>query len=278
MAYPTATKGPAVLIVEDQALVRAGAVDLVEDAGFEAIEAANADEAIRILESRSDIRVVFTDIDMPGSMDGLKLAHAVRNRWPPIKLVVTSGQSLRTDKDLPKGGRFVGKPYGPSQVATFWDLIAEGWTSEGDRDQGPRQSGLEKGMGRSSLYSTWDLRPAASLSRRARIDRLDRLSRLLDTAILIPGTGIRFGADAVIGLMPIIGDTITTALSAWIVYEARRLGTPRRLILRMIANVAADGLFGAVPLAGDLFDVLFRANRRNMRLLLEHLKPEGSIQ
>jgi CheY-like chemotaxis protein len=263
MAYPTATKGPAVLIVEDQALVRAGAVDLVEEAGFEAIEAANADEAIRILESRSDIRVVFTDIDMPGSMDGLKLAHAVRNRWPPIKLVVTSGQSLRTDKDLPKGGRFVGKPYGPSQVATFWDLIAEGWTSEGDRDH---------------LYSTWDLRPAASLSRRARIDRLDRLSRLLDTAILIPGTGIRFGADAVIGLMPIIGDTITTALSAWIVYEARRLGTPRRLILRMIANVAADGLFGAVPLAGDLFDVLFRANRRNMRLLLEHLKPEGSIQ
>jgi CheY-like chemotaxis protein len=281
MAYPTATKGPAVLIVEDQALVRAGAVDLVEEAGFEAIEAANADEAIRILESRSDIRVVFTDIDMPGSMDGLKLAHAVRNRWPPIKLVVTSGQSLRADKDLPKGGRFVGKPYGPSQVATFWELIAEAWTPAGDRNQGPREPRLEKGMASNDIgspYGNWDLRPHTWLSQRARIDRLDRLSRLLDTAILIPGTGIRFGADAVIGLLPVIGDTITTALSAWIVYEARRLGTPRHLILRMIANVAADGLLGAVPLAGDVFDVLFRANRRNMRLLLEHLKREGSIQ
>jgi two-component system, response regulator PdtaR len=135
MAYPPAAKGPAVLIVEDEALVRAGAVDLVEEAGFEAIEAANADEAIRILESRHDVMVVFTDIDMPGSMDGLKLAHAVRNRWPPIKLVVTSGHSLPTDKDLPKGGRFMGKPYGPSQVATFWELIAEAWTQRGDRDQ-----------------------------------------------------------------------------------------------------------------------------------------------
>jgi CheY-like chemotaxis protein len=277
----TTTKRPVVLVVEDEALVRVGAVDLVEEAGFEAIEAANAEEAIRILENRSDIRVVFTDIDMPGSMDGLKLAHAVRNRWPPIKLVVTSGHSLPADKDLPTGGRFVGKPYGPSQVATFWDLIAEAWIPEGDRGQRPLQPRLEKGRARNNTgnpYSNWDLRPRASLSRRARIDRLDRLSRLLDTALLIPGIDIRFGADAVIGLMPVIGDAITTALSAWIVYEARRLGTPRHLILRMIANVAADGLLGAVPLAGDVFDVLFRANRRNMRLLLEHLKREGSIQ
>jgi two-component system, response regulator PdtaR len=77
-------KIPAVLIVEDEPLVRLGAVQTIEDAGFEVIEAANADEAIEILEKRSDIRVVFTDVHMPGSMDGLKLAHAVRNRWPPI--------------------------------------------------------------------------------------------------------------------------------------------------------------------------------------------------
>jgi hypothetical protein len=126
-----------------------------------------------------------------------------------------------------------------------------------------------------SPYGTWDYRPRGTLSRRARIERLDRLSRLLDTAIVIPGTGIRFGADSVIGLVPGIGDTITTALSAWIIYEAHRLGAPRHLILRMIANVAADGLLGAVPLAGDVLDVLFRANRRNMRLLREHLEREG---
>jgi uncharacterized protein DUF4112 len=128
-----------------------------------------------------------------------------------------------------------------------------------------------------STYGTWDFHPRGTLSRRARIERLDRLSRLLDTAILIPGTGIRFGADAVIGLMPGIGDAVTTALSAWIVYEAHRLGAPRHLIMRMIANVAVDGLLGAVPLAGDVFDVLFRANRRNMRLLREHLEREGPL-
>ena len=129
-----------------------------------------------------------------------------------------------------------------------------------------------------STYGAWDFRPRRdTLSRRVRIERLDRLSRLLDTAILIPGTGIRFGADAVIGLVPGIGDAITTALSAWIVYEAHRLGAPRHLIVRMIANVAVDGLLGAVPLAGDAFDVLFRANRRNMRLLREHLEREDSL-
>ena len=100
-------KTPAILIVEDEALVRLCAVRMIEDAGFEVIEAANADEAIRILESRNDIRVVFTDIHMPGSIDGLKLAHAVRNRWPPIKIIVTSGRELITEHDLPEGGRFL---------------------------------------------------------------------------------------------------------------------------------------------------------------------------
>jgi Domain of unknown function (DUF4112) len=128
----------------------------------------------------------------------------------------------------------------------------------------------------SGTYGTWDFTPRRTLSRRARIERLDRLSRLLDTAILIPGTNIRFGADAVIGLVPGIGDAITTALSVWIVYEAHQLGVPRHLILRMIANVAIDGMVGAVPLAGDALDVLFRANRRNMRLLSEHLKRDSS--
>jgi CheY-like chemotaxis protein len=113
---PRTPKAPAVLIVEDEPVVRLCAVETVEGAGFEVIEAANADEAIRILESRSDIRVVFTDLHMPGSMDGLKLAHAVRNRWPPIKIIVTSGHERIAEQDLPAGGRFLAKPCDPSEI------------------------------------------------------------------------------------------------------------------------------------------------------------------
>ena len=86
---------PVVLVVEDEPLMLMDALDLVTGAGFEAIGAKNADEAILILENRNDIRVVFTDVNMPGSMDGIKLAHAVRNRWPPIEIIVTSGLIVR---------------------------------------------------------------------------------------------------------------------------------------------------------------------------------------
>ena len=106
-----------VLVVEDDFLIREYAVEVINEAGFEAIEAANADEAIRILESRSDIRIVFTDVHMPGSIDGLKLAHAIRDRWPPIKLIVTSGQMNVPESALPAGGRFFSKPYQPSEIA-----------------------------------------------------------------------------------------------------------------------------------------------------------------
>jgi CheY-like chemotaxis protein len=116
MPWGNSTKSPAVLIVEDEPLVRIGAVNLIEDAGFEVIEAASADEAIGILECRSDVRVVFTDIHMPGSMDGLKLAHAVRNRWPPIRIIVTSGRDLIAEQVLPEGGRFFAKPYNPIEI------------------------------------------------------------------------------------------------------------------------------------------------------------------
>ncbi len=90
---------------------------MIEDAGFEVIDAADADEAIAILESRSDIRVVFTDIHMPGSMDGLRLAHAVRNRWPPIKIIVTSARGLTKERGLPEGGRFFPKPYNAGEIS-----------------------------------------------------------------------------------------------------------------------------------------------------------------
>jgi CheY-like chemotaxis protein len=83
-----------VLVVEDSAIIRMGAVDLVQSAGYEVLEASNADEAIRILESRADIDLVFTDVQMPGTMDGIKLSHYIRNRWPPVKLIVASGKAI----------------------------------------------------------------------------------------------------------------------------------------------------------------------------------------
>jgi CheY-like chemotaxis protein len=99
-----------VLVVEDEMLLRMWAVDMVEDAGFTSVEAVNADEAVAILESRSDIALLFTDIQMPGSMDGLKLAHAVHERWPPIKIILVSGQLRLANIEIPADSRFFGKP------------------------------------------------------------------------------------------------------------------------------------------------------------------------
>ena len=107
---------PLVLVVEDEFLVRMNALSLLEEAGFDVLEAGSADEAIALLEARRDIRIVFTDINMPGSMDGLRLAHAIRNRWPPIELVLTSGQMRVRNEDMPARGRFLSKPYEPSEL------------------------------------------------------------------------------------------------------------------------------------------------------------------
>jgi CheY-like chemotaxis protein len=111
-----AAKRPVVLIVEDEFLLRMDVAEVIGAAGFEVIEAANADEAIEVLEARRDVMVVFTDIQMPGSMDGLKLARAVRGRWPPIKIVATSGRLNVRETDLPEGGRFLPKPYSSAEV------------------------------------------------------------------------------------------------------------------------------------------------------------------
>src|SRR3978361_1309118 len=101
---------PNVLIVEDELMLRMRAVDIVEDAGFTPIEAINADEAIQILEARGDISVLFTDIQMPGSMDGLKLAHVAHTRWPHIKIILVSGQIAVTEADKPEDSKFFPKP------------------------------------------------------------------------------------------------------------------------------------------------------------------------
>jgi CheY-like chemotaxis protein len=114
---------PVILIVEDEFLLRLDSAEVIESAGFEVIQAANADEAIAILTARPDIYVVFTDIQMPGSMDGLKLARYVRNRWPPIKIVATSGRVRVEDDDLPAGSVFLPKPYcGAEIVAALREL------------------------------------------------------------------------------------------------------------------------------------------------------------
>jgi CheY-like chemotaxis protein len=116
---------PLVLVVEDEFLVRMNAVSLLEEAGFGVLEAASADEAIALLESERDIGIVFTDINMPGSMDGLRLAHAIRNRWPPIELVLTSGLVRVRDDDLPARGRFLSKPYDPNTLVEVVTSLAK---------------------------------------------------------------------------------------------------------------------------------------------------------
>ena len=113
---PAGQSTPVVLIVEDESLLRMLAVEVVEEAGFVAIEARDADEAVVLLESRADITLLFTDINMPGSMDGLKLAHAVRDRWPPIKILVVSGKHQLQSSDHPSNSCFVGKPYQASAL------------------------------------------------------------------------------------------------------------------------------------------------------------------
>lgn len=105
-----------VRVVEDEALVRIDIADQLSDAGYEVIEAASASEAIEILEKNDTIRLVFTDVDMPGTMDGLALAAAVADRWPPVRIIVTSGHRIVDIIDLPDGSMFFSKPYRAGEI------------------------------------------------------------------------------------------------------------------------------------------------------------------
>jgi hypothetical protein len=117
----------------------------------------------------------------------------------------------------------------------------------------------------------------APLTREQRFARIDALAKLLDVAFVLPGTNIRYGIDGLIGLVPIVGDLLTTAISLWIVREARALGAPKYLVARMLGNVAVDGVVGIVPFVGDAFDVMFRANMRNMRLLKKWMDKQPRV-
>jgi hypothetical protein len=113
------------------------------------------------------------------------------------------------------------------------------------------------------------------LSDGERLARLETLATLMDAALVIPGTNVRIGFDALIGLVPGIGDLISAAVSGFVIVEAQRLGAPRWLLARMAGNVALDAIGGTIPLLGDLFDVAFRANLKNVRLLRRHLEQGG---
>ena len=113
-----------------------------------------------------------------------------------------------------------------------------------------------------------------SPDRLATRQRLDRLAWLLDSAVRVPGTSIRLGADAALGLIPGVGSAATTMVSAWIIREAWRMDIPTSTLARMIANVGLDGLISLVPVLGNVMDIFWRANRRNMALLAEHLDRE----
>jgi CheY-like chemotaxis protein len=105
-----------VLVVEDEMMLRMRVVDMVEDAGYVPVEAVDADEALIILQSRSDIALMLTDVQMPGSMNGLQLAHTVHERWPPIKIILASGQLKLSGSDIPQDSRFFGKPLQSDEI------------------------------------------------------------------------------------------------------------------------------------------------------------------
>ena len=119
--------------------------------------------------------------------------------------------------------------------------------------------------------------PFGNLTREQRFARLEALAKLLDVAFILPGTNIRYGIDGLIGLIPVVGDIVTTAISLWLVREARQLGAPWHVTTRMLGNVALDGAVGAVPLLGDAFDVMFRANIRNMKLLRRWMEKQPRL-
>ena len=126
-------------------------------------------------------------------------------------------------------------------------------------------------------FGTHQANPFATLTREERVARLEALAKLLDVAFVVPGTNIRYGIDGLIGLVPVVGDIITTAISLWLVREARALGAPWHITSRMLGNVALDGVVGIVPFVGDAFDVMFRANVRNMRMLRKWLDKQPRL-
>lgn len=113
------------------------------------------------------------------------------------------------------------------------------------------------------------------IEREQALERLDALAKLMDSAFLVPGTNVRMGLDGLLGLVPVLGDLVSGAISSYIIWEARRLGASRWIIGRMAMNTLIDTTIGAIPIVGDAFDVMFRTNVRNLALLRKHLARKG---
>ena len=137
------------------------------------------------------------------------------------------------------------------------------------------QSSLRGGLAQFQFdFAHSSANPFGHLTQEQRLARFEALAKLLDIAFILPGTKVRYGVDGIIRLIPVVGDLLATAFSLWLVREARALGAPWHVTARMLGNVAVDGVVGMVPLAGDAFDVLFRANMRNVRLLRRWLEKQ----
>jgi two-component sensor histidine kinase len=190
------TGAPAnVLVVEDEMVLRMRAVDIVEDAGFTAVEAINAEEALSILESRSDISILFSDVQMPGAMDGLKLAHAVHNRWPAIKIILVSGQVRLSETDTPADSRFFGKPLEAKQmIAELQQMVGLGALKIIPEATTPRALVPAAPANTSPSAETHDSLAAENSSLRALLEQAD-----IDAKALLAQAGIdakeREGAD-----------------------------------------------------------------------------------
>jgi Domain of unknown function (DUF4112) len=164
------------------------------------------------------------------------------------------------------------RPLGRTSRAKFSATEARGPVIDQEGREFPPES-LEQGF-REFRFDFTTANPFGNLSREQRLKRLEAMARLLDVAFVLPGTNIRYGIDGIIGLIPVVGDIVSTALSLWLVREARALGAPWHVTARMLGNVAFQGVVGTVPVAGDAIDVLFRANMRNARLLRRWLETQ----
>jgi hypothetical protein len=163
---------------------------------------------------------------------------------------------------------------GGASGATFSAAEARGKIIDQDGHEIPRETTGSSFGGIHFDFRHSAANPFGQLTREQRIKRLDAVAKILDVAFILPGTKIRYGVDGIVGLIPVVGDIISTGLSLWVVYEARALGAPWHVMARMLGNVAFQGVVGTVPIAGDAIDVLFRANMRNARLLRNWLDKQ----
>jgi Domain of unknown function (DUF4112) len=178
---------------------------------------------------------------------------------------VTHVMAMSNEEILAPNARSRSGSSGRTSGATFGGQQARGPIIDQDGREIPEFGSPFGGFRSDFRHSAAN--PFGDLTREQRLARLEAIAKLLDIAFILPGTKIRYGVDGIIGLIPVVGDIIATALSLWLVREARALGAPWHVTARMLGNVAIQGVVGTVPVAGDAFDVLFRANMRNARLL-----------